>query len=162
MRSAFALVGFTISASTLAWGTSSDSSSSRFGISSTLRIPTPVRLPPGRARLATSPRSTGSLAEKTIGIAEVALFAACAAGGPPLGRDHIDIAGDELGGQRGQPVIATLRPAVFDRHVLSHDITGLFQPVPKSGDEVRNRCRRGAAKQADHGHRFLLCAGGHG
>src|SRR5260370_22070375 len=38
---------------------------------------TPVRLPPGRARLATSPSATGSLPiRKMIGIVEVAFFAA--------------------------------------------------------------------------------------
>jgi ABC-type uncharacterized transport system substrate-binding protein len=38
---------------------------------------TPVRLPPGRARLATRPNSTGSVPLlKTIGIVEVALLAA--------------------------------------------------------------------------------------
>jgi hypothetical protein len=40
---------------------------------------TPVRLPPGRARLVTSPFSSGSSPlRKTIGIVEVALFAASA------------------------------------------------------------------------------------
>src|SRR5436305_2270114 len=43
---------------------------------------TPVRLPPGRARLATSPSATGSPpCLQTIGIVEVALFAATAEGG---------------------------------------------------------------------------------
>ena len=39
----------------VAVGTSSCSSSSRFGPSSTLNEVTPVRLPPGRFRLATRP-----------------------------------------------------------------------------------------------------------
>src|SRR5262249_842069 len=40
---------------------------------------TPVALPPGRARLATSPNLTGSSpTAKTIGIVEVAALAACA------------------------------------------------------------------------------------
>jgi hypothetical protein len=43
----------------------------------------PVRLPPGWARLATRPSATGSVpTAKTIGIVAVALWAACAAGGP--------------------------------------------------------------------------------
>jgi hypothetical protein len=43
-----------------------------------------VGLPPGRVRLATSPAATGSLMPgKTIGIVEVALFAAIAALMPP-------------------------------------------------------------------------------
>ena len=67
----------------VAVGTSSCSSSSRFGPTSTLKEVTPVRLPPGRFRLATSPTSTGSLPiPKTIGIVAVAAFAANAAGVP--------------------------------------------------------------------------------
>ena len=55
------LVGLTSTAMMVAVGTSSCSSSSRFGPSSTSKTVTPVRLPPGRFRLATSPSSTGSL-----------------------------------------------------------------------------------------------------
>ena len=48
----------------------------------------PVRLPPGRARLATSPSSTGSSPTmKTIGIVVVAALAASAAAGEECG-DH--------------------------------------------------------------------------
>src|SRR6516165_1592038 len=49
-------------------------SSSRFAANSPARKLTPVRLPPGRARLATRPSLTGSsLTMKTIGIVVVAL-----------------------------------------------------------------------------------------
>jgi hypothetical protein len=69
---------------TVAWGTSSESSSNRFDIRSVVISLMPVRLPPGRAKLATKPVPTGSPTPvKTIGIVEVALFAACAAGVPP-------------------------------------------------------------------------------
>jgi hypothetical protein len=85
MGSALGLFGFTSRAITLAWGTISESSSSRFGVSSSVMLLTPVRLPPGRARLATSPVKTGSSpVRKTIGIVEVALFAARAVGVPPV------------------------------------------------------------------------------
>jgi hypothetical protein len=74
--------GFISRAITPARGTSSDSSSSRLAVSSVAVVMTPVRLPPGRARLATSPSLTGSGPPlKTIGIVEVALFAASAEGG---------------------------------------------------------------------------------
>jgi hypothetical protein len=75
-RSLWGLFGLTSRAITLVWGTSSDSSSSRLGCSSTNMPLKPVRLPPGCARLATKPSATGSPAEKTIGIVEVAFFAA--------------------------------------------------------------------------------------
>src|SRR5437762_13866679 len=46
---------------------------------------TPVRLPPGRERLATRPSSTGSVPRtKAIGMVAVAAFAAWAEAGPPL------------------------------------------------------------------------------
>ena len=61
----------------VAAGTSSCSSSSRFGPSSTPNEVTPVRLPPGRLKLATSPAWTGSApVRKTIGIVAVAVLAA--------------------------------------------------------------------------------------
>jgi hypothetical protein len=48
-------------------------------------VTTPVRLPPGRARLATSPASTGSTPlVKTTGIVAVAAFAASAETIPPV------------------------------------------------------------------------------
>src|SRR5260221_658623 len=62
---------------TVAVGTNSCSSSSCFGPSSTFTEVTPVILPPGRLRLATSPSWTGSSAIwKTIGIVVVAAKAA--------------------------------------------------------------------------------------
>ena len=80
---------------------------------------------------------------KTIGIVEVALFAASAAG-VPLGHDHVDLAADEIGGQCGQPIIVALRPAVFDRHVLSLDIAGFAQSLAERGHK---RCRSGRASR---------------
>jgi hypothetical protein len=69
LRSANGFVGLINRAISLVWGTNSESSSSRLGTSSLVMMLTPVRLPPGRARLATSPISTGRLPTKTIGIA---------------------------------------------------------------------------------------------
>ena len=80
LRSVFELFGFTSRAIVLAWGTSSASSSSRLEISSGTMVLAPVTLPPGLARLPTKPRSAGSPTLKTIGIVEVALFAASAEG----------------------------------------------------------------------------------
>ena len=82
MPSVFGLFEFTI---TPACRTISDSSSSRLGINSSMRKLTPVRLPPGWARLATRPAATGSPPiMETIGIVEVALFAASDERSPPL------------------------------------------------------------------------------
>ena len=146
MRSACGLFGFTSRAITPACGTSSDSSSSRLGISSAVSMLTPVRLPPGRARLATRPAPTGSPPPmKTIGIVEVALFAASAAAVPPC-HDHVDLAADEVGGQCGQPIIVALRPAVFDRHVLSLDVAGFAQSLAERGHKRCMRAGRGSCR----------------
>jgi hypothetical protein len=111
MGSVPAFFGFTSTAIILASGTSSEISSIRFGISATLRMLTPVMLPPGRARLSTSPLSTGSLpVVKMIGIVSVAVFAARADAAPPVatpdygadGRKLVDVAGALAAGQVDQ------------------------------------------------------------
>src|SRR5215470_15673650 len=146
-------------ASTLAWGSSSDSSSSRFGISLRLKVLMPVRLPPGRLRLATRPSATGSVpTAKTIGIVEVAFFAASAV--PPAATIASNLAGDQLGSQGGQPIETQLRPAVFDHHILPFNKTRLAQSLAKSRKVQLNPhdLGRDRAEDADHWHRRLLRA----
>jgi hypothetical protein len=66
---------------TVALGTSSHSSSTRFACSVTVNRLTPVKLPPGRLKLVTKPNLIGSLpTAKTIGMVAVAAFAARVAG----------------------------------------------------------------------------------
>src|SRR5215831_9458677 len=55
------LVGLTSSATAVAFGTNSRSSSNRFDASSVFMLVIPVTLPPGRARLETSPAAMGSI-----------------------------------------------------------------------------------------------------
>src|SRR4051812_48056699 len=74
--------------------------------------------------------------------------------------DHIDLAANEIGGQGGQPIIAILRPAVFDRHVLILDITHIAQPLAESDHKRRRRARGGAMEESDYRHHFLLRANG--
>jgi hypothetical protein len=75
-----ALAGLTRTATRVAPGISR-SSPSRFAVSSAMKKLIPVALPPGWARLATRPSLTGSSpTPKTIGIVEVAVFAAREAG----------------------------------------------------------------------------------
>ena len=113
------------------------------GISSA-RTLKPVRLPPGRARLATRPNATGSPpAMKTIGIVEVALFAAQCRRACRRRGDHVDLAADEIGGQRRQPIVVVLCPAVFDRDVLALDVAGVAQSLAKRGRKGCNRAGRG-------------------
>src|SRR5580765_4447630 len=56
-------------------------------------------------------------------------------------------------------LVVTLRPAVFDRHILTLDIAAVAQSLAKGG---HNRCIRAgsgaAAEVADHRHPLLLRA----
>ena len=45
------------------------------------------------------------------------------------GRDHVDFAANEVGGQNEQPLNMTLRPAIFGRHVLAFDVAGFLQSM---------------------------------
>ena len=78
------LLGLRATANRLAAGRTSRMNSSRLRETSTLRLDTPVRLPPGRDRLSTMPSATGSPPiSNTIGILVVAAFAASATSAPP-------------------------------------------------------------------------------
>src|SRR5215470_5309020 len=75
------LVGLTKTATALAAGTISCSNSRRFAPTSKVNVVAPVRLAPGRFKLATNPSWTGSPAtKKTIGVVVVAALAASAEG----------------------------------------------------------------------------------
>jgi hypothetical protein len=78
-----AIPGFTSTATLLSRGIASFSTASCFPAVSALRKHQPVMLPPGLARLAINPCSTGSCMAITIGIVAVAPWAAIVAAGPP-------------------------------------------------------------------------------
>ena len=119
----------------------------------------PVRLPPGRARLATRPSLTGSSPTmKTMGIVVVAALAANAAAVPPVAAITATCRRTRFGRQRRQPIDLILGPAVFDRHVLALDIAGVLEALAKSAQTVRERVRRSGVEKPDHRHRRLLRA----
>ena len=92
----------------------------------------PVTLPPGRARLATRPLPTGSIATaKTIGMTDVACFAA--ADGGSVRDNDIDLEPDELGRDLGIALDASLRPAILDRDGATFDPAEFAQSLHKSG-----------------------------
>ena len=96
--------------------------------------------PPGRARLATSPRPTGSAAPtKTMGIVVVACLAARALA-TPTARMQIHRQADQLGREVGEPVEVPLRIAVLKGDMLSLHIAEIAQPLDERG---RGRGRRG-------------------
>jgi hypothetical protein len=89
-----------------------------------------VTLPPGRAKLTTSPVPSGSdTAAKTIGIVLVACLAASVAGN----RRHNDInfKPDQFLSKGTKPIKVTFCKPVLDYDVLSLDIAKLLQPLAK-------------------------------
>ena len=153
--SAVGLIGLTIKATRAAPGTSSRSSSSRFAVNSALKKLIPVRLPPGRARLATRPSLTGSSATlKTTGIVAVA---ALAASREVAGRgDHGDLPTNQFGRHLRQSISLICGPAVYDRYVIALDIAGVFETLVKSTQTLRGPLRRCGVEEPDHRHRWLL------
>jgi hypothetical protein len=115
-------------------GTASCSSSSRFGPSSTFKAVMPVRLPPGRLRLATRPDWTGSaLVEKTIGIVAVAALAANSGRMAPA-KNHGHLAANQIGCQCRKSIELVLSPAVFDRHVAALDVAGFAEALAECSE----------------------------
>ena len=122
-----ALVGFTSTAIRTAAGTNSRSSSSRFNSNSIAKILIPVTLPPGRARLATRPRLTGS-SPVTNTMEIVFVVAVSLSEGKPFRHPR----------RSPQLVVALIPPpaptagllivgpAVFDGHVLALDKARVF------------------------------------
>ena len=117
----------------------------------------PVRLPPGRARLATRPSLTGSSGTmKTMGIVVVAALAANTAGA--IRGDHGHLSANQIGRRARQSIDLALGPAVFDRHVLALDIAALLKALAERAQVVCKRDWRSAVEKPNHRHRRLLRA----
>jgi hypothetical protein len=100
-----------------------------------LNVPMPVMFPPGRLRLGTRPRRTGSLAaENTIGMVEVAGFGGMRRGWASRREQHSHTQGDEIGSKRGQSVVTTFCPTESDRQILSFDEPRFAQPLAERCD----------------------------
>ena len=117
--------------------------------------------------VAARPGETGDQAErdrvaagKTIGIVEVALFAASAEAVPPV-HDHVDLAGDEVGGQCGSrsydPPPSGIRSPGF-----APRLAGLAQSLTERGHNgavVGEGCRGNrspASPSAAHARRMAI------
>jgi hypothetical protein len=72
--------------------------------------------------------------------------------------DHGDPSANQFGRQLRQPVVLTLRPAVFDRYGLALDIAGVFEALTKSAQALRHPVRRSGVDEPDHRHHRLLRA----
>ena len=86
----------------------------------------PVALPPGRAKLATKPRPTGSSATTNTMGSCVADLAAMRAGVPIAA--IMPPVGEPGRCQLRQAIVLTFRPAVFDRHVPALDVALSARP----------------------------------
>ena len=112
---------------TEALGTTSRKISSRFATSGFVSRLTPVELPPGWLRLATSPSLTGSPPVlKTIGIVVVAALAASADVLPPVETRTAIPRLTRSAASVGSRSYLTLCPAEFNRHVLALDKSGFL------------------------------------
>src|SRR5262245_30007856 len=74
--------------------------------------------------------------------------------------NQVDPTADEFGGQRRQPIILTLRPAVLDCHVLALDITSLFEALSERGHVCCKGSWRSTAEIANHRQLGLLGSDG--
>src|SRR2546426_9224183 len=120
------------------------SSSSSFAMSSGTESVEPVMLPPGRARLATTPVATASpMPTMTMGIVVVACLAARAPGVPttPMPRQESVLALDDPGHYKvGFAGLAKHR----------HHVTALQQPSDLGADATQQECDLFAVGHPDH------------
>src|SRR5262249_32778582 len=129
-------------------GTASRRISRRLAPRSAAWLDRPVRLPPGRARLATRPVATGSPVSEDdwddrgrLPCREDRLG--------PIRHNHIDLEPDELGCDLGGAFIATLRPAILDRDIPPLAPAQLTQPLHKGAGPLALCCSRARAKEPD-------------
>jgi hypothetical protein len=76
--------------------------------------------------------------------------------GRGVGDNHRNLTAHEIGGNRGQTVIMSLRPAIFDGHILALDVAAFLQAIAKRGDIEHIPIRRGYVEESDHRHRWPL------
>src|SRR5262249_51585098 len=71
---------------------------------------------------------------------------------------HCHSALNQIGGERGQPIIVTVRPAVFDGYIAPLLIPGFGEALPEPVHPLRRIAGRNGAEESDHRHRRLLRA----
>ena len=147
------LVGLTSTAMIVAVGTSSCSSSSRFGPTSTFKLVMPVMLPPGRLRLATSPILTGSApTAKTIGIVAVAALAASCRRSTAGRYNHVHLTVNQFGRKLWQSLVLVLPPSDIRSRRSGPRHSLFFQSLAECAQTDRVLVRRCAAEEPDHRH----------
>jgi hypothetical protein len=156
MFSVFILFGFTSKATIFAWGTSSDSSSKTLGRQLNVDVAEAgeVAIRPSQAGDEAGCDRVTDASEDDRDRRGGILRGQRRCRGD--GRDHINLAADEIRGQSGQPIVIALRPAVFDRDVLALDVAGFVQSLEECSHEGRRRTGRSRVEEADHRHHLLL------
>jgi len=91
----------------------------------------------------------------TVGIVAVAALAANAAGSPPLVGDQCHVPPDQIRRHRRQPIIVSVRPAIFDLDVVTLDVAGIGQCVAERREIRFTSFGRKAREPPDHRHCLL-------
>src|SRR5262249_10063491 len=72
--------------------------------------------------------------------------------------NHAYPTANEIGRQLWQPIESAFCPAIFDRHVLAFEVTGLSKALLDRGHKVAPLGGGGGVKEPDHRHRRRLRA----
>jgi hypothetical protein len=72
--------------------------------------------------------------------------------------DYGNLTTNKISRQHWQSIKLILGPAVFDRHVLAHDIASLLQALVERPQPFRDRIGRSGVQIPNHRHRWLLRA----
>src|SRR5215469_12917694 len=140
------VVGSTSTATRAAAGSNSRNRASRFATNSVPKIFTPVRLPSGRARLATRPSLTGSsAATKRIGIVAGRLLT--------YGYDYCDPSASQIDSKSRQSIHFIIGGTVQDRHVVALDKACVLQALLESAQMLLDLQYR--SEEPYHRHRLL-------
>src|SRR6516165_6670877 len=120
-------VGLTSTAMMVVVGTSSRSTSIRFGVISVFKVVMPVKIAAWPVQTRDQPQFDGvaSHQEHDRNCCGRGLCGECGNAGAS-GCDHVHMTANQFGRQRRQPLIFISCPSVFDGHVLAFDVAGLF------------------------------------
>src|SRR5262249_49414388 len=72
--------------------------------------------------------------------------------------NHCDSALNQIGGERGQSIIVTVRPAVFDGYIAPLVIPGFGEALPEPVHPLRRIAGRHSAEESDYRRRRWLRA----
>ena len=93
-----------------------------------------MTLPPGRARLLTSPLPTGSAAAAKTNGDGSGLLLGGHGGGRACGRDDINLERNQFGRKSGEPLGLPLGISVFDHEVTALDVSEITQSLTEGLD----------------------------